>query len=211
MRTRTNGLRALAVLALVVPTAFLAACGDDDEATEATTTTAAESGTGSEAEAAEIEITDVWSRQVQDRGAVYMVIQGGSEDDALLSASVPAEVAGTVEIHETVAADGSTEGSMEEGSMESESMGEETTTTMAGGMGDGSTTTMAGGSGMMQMRPVDRIEIPAGGTVELEPGGYHVMLLDVPDTYPAVGETFEVTLTFEQAGEKTVTAEVREA
>jgi copper(I)-binding protein len=49
---------------------------------------------------------------------------------------------------------------------------------------------------VMQMRPVDGgIEIPAGESVELRPGGYHVMLIDlVRDLY--AGDALAVTLTF---------------
>jgi hypothetical protein len=103
-----------------------------------------------------------------------------------------------------------------EGDMESTTtmMGDmETTTTMMGDME--STTTMGGdmGSddmgGMMTMRQVPSIEVPADGSVELKPGGLHIMLLDVKKTL-AVGDTIEVTLTFENAGEVTATAEVRE-
>lgn len=68
--------------------------------------------------------------------------------------------------------------------------------------------TMAGMSGMTGMQPVDRIEIPAGGTVRLEPGGYHLMLMDLTEM-PAVGSTVELTLTFETAGDVVVQAEVR--
>lgn len=63
-------------------------------------------------------------------------------------------------------------------------------------------------SGMTGMQPVDRIEIPAGGTVRLEPGGYHLMLMDLTEM-PAVGSTVELTLTFETAGDVVVQAEVR--
>ena len=65
------------------------------------------------------------------------------------------------------------------------------------------------GDGMMTMQPVDSIPVPAGEKVELKPGGYHVMLLDVKKVL-AVGDTIDVTLTFEKAGEVTTTAEVRE-
>ena len=43
----------------------------------------------------------------------------------------------------------------------------------------------------------------------LEPGGYHIMLLDI-STPLELGETFDVTLTFENAGEQVVEVEVRE-
>lgn len=68
--------------------------------------------------------------------------------------------------------------------------------------------TMADASGMTGMRPVSRLEIAAGATVRLEPGGHHLMLFGLTGT-PAVGETVELTLTFETAGEVTVMAEVR--
>jgi copper(I)-binding protein len=63
-------------------------------------------------------------------------------------------------------------------------------------------------SGAMGMEPVDRIEIPAGGTVALEPGGYHLMLLGLTEL-PVIGDTVEVTLVFEEAGNVVVQAEAR--
>lgn len=63
-------------------------------------------------------------------------------------------------------------------------------------------------SGMMGMHPVERLNIPAGSTVTLEPGGFHVMLINLTSEL-AAGSTIELTLTFEKAGEVKVTAEVR--
>jgi copper(I)-binding protein len=68
--------------------------------------------------------------------------------------------------------------------------------------------TVAGDSGMMAMQPVDEIEVAPGAPVTLEPGGYHLMLMGVTDM-PAVGQTVEITLTFELAGDIVVQAEVR--
>lgn len=68
--------------------------------------------------------------------------------------------------------------------------------------------TMADASGMMGMQPIDRIDIEAAGTVKLEPGGYHLMLMGVTQM-PAVGETVELRLTFERAGEVVIQAEVK--
>jgi copper(I)-binding protein len=68
--------------------------------------------------------------------------------------------------------------------------------------------TTADASGMMAMHPIERIDIPAGGSAKLEPGGYHLMLMGVTKM-PAVGETVELTLTFEKAGDVVVQAEVR--
>lgn len=69
--------------------------------------------------------------------------------------------------------------------------------------------TTAGASGMMAMHPVQRIELPADGRVALEPGGLHVMLIDLVAEL-AVGDTIELTLTFEHAAPVTVSATVRE-
>ncbi len=63
------------------------------------------------------------------------------------------------------------------------------------------------GGGSM-MRPVaDGIAITAGGTVSLEPGGYHLMLLGVGEI-PVPGDSFELTLQFERAGRIAVTVTV---
>jgi periplasmic copper chaperone A len=48
---------------------------------------------------------------------------------------------------------------------------------------------------VMKMRAVPVLDIPAGGTVELKPGGYHLMLMDLKQALP-VGSTVPVTLTF---------------
>ncbi|QQA44261.1 DUF1775 domain-containing protein [Pelagovum pacificum] len=58
---------------------------------------------------------------------------------------------------------------------------------------------------VMRMRELaDGLPIPAGETVVLEPGGYHVMFMELGA--PLVeGENHEVTLEFENAGEVTLT------
>lgn len=70
--------------------------------------------------------------------------------------------------------------------------------------------TTADSSGVMAMQPVDSIEIPAGATVELKPGSYHVMLIGLTGELVA-GSTIDLTLQFRDAGPITVTAEVRGA
>lgn len=54
--------------------------------------------------------------------------------------------------------------------------------------------------GVSKMRPVDAIEIPAGDTALLEPGGLHLMLFGAHEAV-AAGEDFPLVLTFENAGE----------
>jgi copper(I)-binding protein len=68
-------------------------------------------------------------------------------------------------------------------------------------------TTMVDGTA--QMGEVDGVDVPAGGSVTFEPGGYHVMLMEIPEPLE-VGSSIDVTLTFEGAGEVTVPAEIRE-
>ena len=62
---------------------------------------------------------------------------------------------------------------------------------------------------VMRMSPVEQIELPAGGSVALEPGGKHVMLMGLREGL-AAGDTIELTLVFEQAGPLTLQVEVRE-
>ncbi len=64
--------------------------------------------------------------------------------------------------------------------------------------------------GAMRMREADGgVPLPAGEAVALEPGGYHIMLMDMPAMLPA-GTAVDVTLTFASGAEVTVAAVVRE-
>lgn len=57
---------------------------------------------------------------------------------------------------------------------------------------------------VMKMREmVDGLPVQAGETVTLEPGGYHLMFMDLAGPF-VEGEMVEVTLTFEKAGEVVV-------
>ena len=54
--------------------------------------------------------------------------------------------------------------------------------------------------GVMRMRQLtDGLEIPAGGSVTLKPGSFHIMLMQLKQPLDQ-GETVPVTLTFEKAG-----------
>jgi copper(I)-binding protein len=54
---------------------------------------------------------------------------------------------------------------------------------------------------VMQMSQLpDGLEIPAGETVTLAPGGLHLMFMQISQPF-VEGETVPVTLTFEHAGE----------
>jgi copper(I)-binding protein len=67
--------------------------------------------------------------------------------------------------------------------------------------------TMEMDGNVMRMRPVDAIVIPAGATVELKPGGNHVMFMGLTQTLKA-GARFPLTLRFEKAGEVKVEMQV---
>ena len=58
---------------------------------------------------------------------------------------------------------------------------------------------MAMEGGMMKMRALKGIDLKPGATVELQPGGYHVMLEDLKQPLKQ-GEQIPVQLTFEKAG-----------
>ena len=65
--------------------------------------------------------------------------------------------------------------------------------------------------GVMSMRAVDAVELPAGKTVELKPGGLHVMLMALKAP-AAQGERVPIVLTIEERGRRStleVSAEVR--
>jgi copper(I)-binding protein len=61
----------------------------------------------------------------------------------------------------------------------------------------------------MQMVQQESLPVPAGEKVEFKPGGYHVMLIDLPADLKA-GDTFPMTLKFDRAGEIPVDVEVKE-
>ena len=197
---------ALILTAIVCCGALLAACSSDDSSSES------------------VAVNDVWTRvtaPTATTGAVYMNLES-ADGDRLVSASVPSDVAGKTEIHETTGSDsmdGESEGDMDPGTTMEGGIAVEPADDSEGDMngesGDGSMEDMDGDSGdmpeaMMGMRQLeDGLELPAGEQVSLEPGGYHVMMLELKQPIEE-GDTVEVTLTFENAGEVQVEAEARE-
>ncbi len=61
--------------------------------------------------------------------------------------------------------------------------------------------------GVLRMRRVDAIPVSGEKPVTLEPGGYHLMLMDLTSPLKE-GESVEITLTFEKAGALKVKAAV---
>ena len=189
---------------------LLVGCGSDSSSDSSSTTKAKDTTTTEAPKTEELLIEDAWARQSPmgaTMGAAYMNITS-PEDDKLLTASVSADIAKDAQIHETVMA-GSGDGSDMSSTTTAGGSDEMTTTTKAMGAEGETSTTMGGGSDEMMMREVDSIELPAGEMVELKPGGYHIMLIELAKPLE-VGQEIEITLEFEKAGTKTVTAVVKE-
>ena len=67
---------------------------------------------------------------------------------------------------------------------------------------------MAMKDNVMTMRHIPGVDLPAGKTVELKPGGYHVMLMNLKQQVKE-GDTVPLTLTFEGKDGKRDTMEVK--
>lgn len=61
---------------------------------------------------------------------------------------------------------------------------------------------------VMTMSEIPSLDVPANGQVELKPGSYHVMIMELKKDLKA-GDKVTVELTFEKAGKVSVQAEVR--
>ena len=62
--------------------------------------------------------------------------------------------------------------------------------------------------GVEQMEPVTSIAIPAHGSVEFKPGGYHLMMMQ-PKKNMFAGDMAEVTMTFSDGSQLAILAPVR--
>ncbi len=150
-----------------------------------------------------VSVESPWARTSaagQTTGAIYFDLTV-DDDDTLLGASVPASVAGEAQVHEVVMVDDEMD-DMDEMSGEMDESGE-----MEGSddMDD-----MDDMSGQMRMQELAEGLILTGGeTVTFEPGGYHVMLLDIAAPLES-GDEIDLTLEFAEAGSQSVTVEVME-
>lgn len=68
--------------------------------------------------------------------------------------------------------------------------------------------TMVMEDGVMRMRRLEELRIPAGQTVVLEPGGLHIMLIEPLDEYPA-GSQIEIELITRDGERIALQSEVR--
>lgn len=172
------GLAALGVA--IFAGAIAAACGGDDDTTQATSPTkeaptapAQASATATaapktgEARIGSISISAASVRETaNDVTAMYMTIKSTGEADRLVSATTP--ISPMVQLHETTMVDGAMK--MQE---------------------------VAGG-----------IPVPAGAEVMLKPGGLHVMVMNLKEPLKP-DQTVQFELTFEKAGKVSLTAPVK--
>ena len=64
--------------------------------------------------------------------------------------------------------------------------------------------------GMMKMRQVPAIEVPAGGMTMLKPGSFHIMVFELKEMMNE-GQMIPLTMNFEKGGSATVTVHVGKA
>ena len=62
--------------------------------------------------------------------------------------------------------------------------------------------------GMMKMRRVESVEVPAGGEARFKPHGLHLMLFGLKEPL-AGGTSYALTVVFEKAGEVDVSVDVK--
>jgi periplasmic copper chaperone A len=174
-------------LALVAVAALaLVACGGDD---------AGNDGTGDDG-AGSVAVSNAWARtspMSASVGALYLTIEADT-DDQLQAVTVDPSVAARTEIHETATVTPTTDAPADDPAGD--------TADDMGDMGDND-------GGMMTMREIGSLDLPAGERVELRPGGFHVMLLDRAGPL-VIGESFDATLEFADAASVTVTVEIRD-
>lgn len=152
-----------------------------------------------------VSVEGAWSRTnplTETPGVVYFDLTV-PDDDRLVGAEVPASVADHAEIHEVVAADSAGDSTpadtddtadMDDIDMSEGSRGSEDDDHDMGSM-------------MTMQEMTDGLALAGGETVAFEPGGYHVMLMDLAAPLEA-GDEFELILTFERADPVEVTVEV---
>ncbi len=62
--------------------------------------------------------------------------------------------------------------------------------------------------GVMQMRKIDKVEIPAKGSVSLAPGGLHIMFIGLTKNFNE-GESVDLTLDFSDGSSQKLTVPVQ--
>ncbi|MEL6982053.1 MAG: copper chaperone PCu(A)C [Actinomycetota bacterium] len=158
-----------------------------------------------------VEASGAWARTSPmnaEAGAAYMVLSS-DEQVTITSAEVSSDVAGRVELHETVPVEHDMDDMDDGDTMEEDAMAEGD---MADGdmdEGEGDAMEDMGDMAMTMQELTDGLVIPADGEVALEPGGLHLMMLDLAAPLES-GDTFDLTLNTDDGESITVSVEVRD-
>lgn len=64
-------------------------------------------------------------------------------------------------------------------------------------------------NGVAQMQPENAILVPSSATMELKPGGYHIMLMNLKNDLKP-GDTFSLTLQFRVSGDQAIQVKVKD-
>ena len=154
------------ILIFAAATLLLAACGSD----------------GGAAPVSELTATGAWARTSPPgatNGVVYVQV-ASPVDDAIVGASVPTDIAGAAELHETMGGGG---------------------TSPMPNMPEMAT------DGQMTMAPIASVEVTPKAPAVFEPGGKHIMLTDLAAPLTA-GSTFTITFTMKSGATLPVTVTV---
>jgi copper(I)-binding protein len=65
-------------------------------------------------------------------------------------------------------------------------------------------------NGVMRMRPLEEVDVPARSNVEFKPGGTHIMVTGVKQPLIA-GSSFPLALHFDRSGDRRINVDVRPA
>lgn len=88
--------------------------------------------------------------------------------------------------------------------------GEDRLVSVATPAGEASIHSTSTENGVMRMRPMHDVPVPANSMVELKPGGTHIMIMGLKAPL-AAGSSFPLDLNFEKSGQMKVTVQVRPA
>lgn len=184
------------ILAVAVCALILAACG-----TTAATTAPTVVPTASGTTIGDLQIADVWSRQA---GPMPDAMDDAKPTASTISDAKPTAGASSMAMGEDTGAVGAVYLTIRNSGSAPDRL-IKASSAIAKNV---ELHTMLLNDGVMEMRPVEAIDVPASGEVALKPGGFHVMPIGLNKALTP-GETFDVTLQFEKAGSVTVQASIR--
>ncbi len=205
------------ILAIALGLLTLIACSSS-------TTTPAATTAPSGSNPAKISVTDPWARAAAMTGASTSGATGTMTNTAAMSGTMPmsntAAMSGTMPMSNTAAMSGTMPMADAAAAASGGTSAAYLTITNSGSTADAlikaesdvansvELHTMTMTDNVMKMTPVEKIEVPANGKVELKSGSFHVMLIGLRHDLKE-GDVVKLTLTFQNAGKIQVEAPVR--